>query len=503
MATNDDDGNVDELAVRRYLDADPLDPYGFSGWVGPEPHGAPLANAGVRRDPLIAARVVAWLEDRYARRARGRRRRASTVPAGGELRQPARHRAVPGVGPAGFADRAGPARSAARATVADRRRGPLDQARGADRLPRVVSDRLRAGGAGRQVVPRPRPGVPRPLLPAPRRGRRADRSGARARSPPATRAERPTRRSSSARSTTASCSAPTAGCTRSGSTSTTRPPGCRSRWSASARTPTEPRVIDDAPTSHVDLVPDAARRRRHRRGRDRRGAARRVQRGAPAAGPQPDAGRRRSVGTGPEPAGVCHDQGQHARGRHRCVRVRSPARADGQAARAAADQGAGPRRCQLRRRRRAGRRRRCPRRWRPPLEARAHLRRPGDVDRAGRPPPRRQRPARRRVPHRAAGRPVGALRPHRRPDRARQPLARRRRRSGGVRPPPDGAEAGAGTLGARAQRAVAVRASSPDGAADQAGAAAGTAAAQGRCRGSACTPTIPMPATSSCSASGR
>jgi arylsulfatase A-like enzyme/putative intracellular protease/amidase len=71
LATNDDDGNVDNAAVQRYLDADPLAPYGFSGWVGPEPHGAPLANSGVRRDPLIAARVVAWLQDRYARRLAG------------------------------------------------------------------------------------------------------------------------------------------------------------------------------------------------------------------------------------------------------------------------------------------------------------------------------------------------------------------------------------------------------------------------------------------------
>ncbi len=39
----------------------PLAPYGFSGWVGPEPHGAGLANSGLRRDPLIADRVVAWL----------------------------------------------------------------------------------------------------------------------------------------------------------------------------------------------------------------------------------------------------------------------------------------------------------------------------------------------------------------------------------------------------------------------------------------------------------
>lgn len=71
LATNDDEGVPDPAAVQSYLDADPLSPYGFSGWVGPEPHGALLANAGIRRDPLIADRVVAWLEDRYARRRAG------------------------------------------------------------------------------------------------------------------------------------------------------------------------------------------------------------------------------------------------------------------------------------------------------------------------------------------------------------------------------------------------------------------------------------------------
>ena len=71
LATNDDAGTIDPHAVQAYLDADPLGPYGFSGWVGPEPHGAPLANSGLRRDPLIADRVVAWLEDRYARRRAG------------------------------------------------------------------------------------------------------------------------------------------------------------------------------------------------------------------------------------------------------------------------------------------------------------------------------------------------------------------------------------------------------------------------------------------------
>ena len=71
VVTNDDDGNVLADGVARYLDADPLNEFGFSGWVGPEPHGAALADSGLRRDPLIADRVVAWLEDRYARRRAG------------------------------------------------------------------------------------------------------------------------------------------------------------------------------------------------------------------------------------------------------------------------------------------------------------------------------------------------------------------------------------------------------------------------------------------------
>jgi arylsulfatase A-like enzyme len=71
LNTNDDDGVVDQDAVQRYLDADPLGPYGFSGWVGPEPHGAAMSNSGFRRDPLFADRVVAWLTARYAARRAG------------------------------------------------------------------------------------------------------------------------------------------------------------------------------------------------------------------------------------------------------------------------------------------------------------------------------------------------------------------------------------------------------------------------------------------------
>jgi arylsulfatase A-like enzyme len=71
VPTSDDKGVVDQAGVDAYIAADPLDPFGFSGWVGPEPHGPKTANCGLRRDPIIAARVVAWLEDRYLRRRDG------------------------------------------------------------------------------------------------------------------------------------------------------------------------------------------------------------------------------------------------------------------------------------------------------------------------------------------------------------------------------------------------------------------------------------------------
>ena len=71
LPTNTASGAVLHDNVARYLDADPLGPYGFSGWVGPEPHGGLFANCGLVRDPLIADRVVAWLNDRYARRRAG------------------------------------------------------------------------------------------------------------------------------------------------------------------------------------------------------------------------------------------------------------------------------------------------------------------------------------------------------------------------------------------------------------------------------------------------
>jgi arylsulfatase A-like enzyme/putative intracellular protease/amidase len=71
LATHDRHGALDDAAVRAYLDADPLDPFGFSGWVGPEPHGPERSRSGLVCDPIYADRAVAWLEDRYARRRAG------------------------------------------------------------------------------------------------------------------------------------------------------------------------------------------------------------------------------------------------------------------------------------------------------------------------------------------------------------------------------------------------------------------------------------------------
>ncbi len=71
VATHDDDGVVDPAAVQAYLDADPLDAFGFPGWVGPEPHGGEPSVSGVVCDPVFADRAVAWLEDRYQRRRAG------------------------------------------------------------------------------------------------------------------------------------------------------------------------------------------------------------------------------------------------------------------------------------------------------------------------------------------------------------------------------------------------------------------------------------------------
>ena len=57
LMTNDRDGNVLADTVDLYRRADRLDPFGFSGWIGREPHGPDPADTGIVRDPLIADQV--------------------------------------------------------------------------------------------------------------------------------------------------------------------------------------------------------------------------------------------------------------------------------------------------------------------------------------------------------------------------------------------------------------------------------------------------------------
>lgn len=71
LLTHDANGSLRPTAVQAYLDADPLDAFGFSGWVGPEPHGAEPAMSGLVCDPIYSGRATDWLEDRYTRRAAG------------------------------------------------------------------------------------------------------------------------------------------------------------------------------------------------------------------------------------------------------------------------------------------------------------------------------------------------------------------------------------------------------------------------------------------------
>ena len=57
--------------VAAYRREDRLDKFGFTGWVGPEPHGPALARSGSRADSFFAGQAVAWLEERAARQRRG------------------------------------------------------------------------------------------------------------------------------------------------------------------------------------------------------------------------------------------------------------------------------------------------------------------------------------------------------------------------------------------------------------------------------------------------
>ena len=58
-------------AVEAYRRADRLDPFGFSGWIGREPHGADPADCGSIRDGVFADQVVELFDHLVADRADG------------------------------------------------------------------------------------------------------------------------------------------------------------------------------------------------------------------------------------------------------------------------------------------------------------------------------------------------------------------------------------------------------------------------------------------------
>ncbi len=58
LMASDDKGRPIAQAVAAYRKADRLDPFGFSGWIGREPHGAAKSDCGTVRDGVFAEQVV-------------------------------------------------------------------------------------------------------------------------------------------------------------------------------------------------------------------------------------------------------------------------------------------------------------------------------------------------------------------------------------------------------------------------------------------------------------
>jgi arylsulfatase A-like enzyme len=62
LATNDRDGALIPHAVEAYERADRLDRFGFSGWIGREPHGADPADTGLTKDEIYADQIDALFD---------------------------------------------------------------------------------------------------------------------------------------------------------------------------------------------------------------------------------------------------------------------------------------------------------------------------------------------------------------------------------------------------------------------------------------------------------
>lgn len=67
LQSNGDRGVSYPEAVEKYFAGNRLDDYGFSGWIGPEPHGSKQANSGWERDPHFADEMVNLIDRLEAR----------------------------------------------------------------------------------------------------------------------------------------------------------------------------------------------------------------------------------------------------------------------------------------------------------------------------------------------------------------------------------------------------------------------------------------------------
>lgn len=160
----DDDGNRLQENIDKYLKADLLDDYGFSEWVGPEPHGLGAHNTGTVKDPFTADETIALLERFDAEDTDQPWLTGLLVP------EPARRLAVRHVR-ADARTALPPLRGAARRSSAHARRGPLDQTVLSAELRRHLEDSARAAAVDRDA--------PKVLLPNAGGGRRADHPSAR------------------------------------------------------------------------------------------------------------------------------------------------------------------------------------------------------------------------------------------------------------------------------------------------------------------------------------
>jgi len=71
LMASDDEGRSIAEAVASYRRADRLDPFGFSGWIGREPHGVAKADSGTVRDGVFADQVVELFQELAGDRGAG------------------------------------------------------------------------------------------------------------------------------------------------------------------------------------------------------------------------------------------------------------------------------------------------------------------------------------------------------------------------------------------------------------------------------------------------